>query len=234
MSKYRFPSIAIDNFFENPDKIREFALKQDFMDSADPRWVELTKWDNYGKWPGKRTRHIGILDSELYNRICAKFFCTFFNPMAEPKLKWDVEMYFQISDPYFDNSDLNRGWIHHDGNCLAGLIYLTPDIDSSCGTTIWDIKKGVEEDETHLKIKNDLYAGKFVDEDECKKSLDLVYSQYEKKIEFKNKYNTLIAYDGTQYHALTNMAKERLTLVFFVTKLTGTPNPGQKISAFQL
>ena len=54
-------------------------------------------------------------------------------------------------------------------------------------------------------------------------------NKFVKAIEFNNIFNTLICYDGQNYHKINNMnigtGEDRLTLVFFINNITvdGTP-----------
>jgi len=49
-----WPTLSLDNFFENPDKILKFANSFEF------------KPDPNGKWPGKRTDLLHVLDPVFF------------------------------------------------------------------------------------------------------------------------------------------------------------------------
>ena len=49
-----FPS-CVDNFFEDPDKIREFALSLNFNEDGD--------------YPGYRTKELAKIDQNLYHSM---------------------------------------------------------------------------------------------------------------------------------------------------------------------
>ena len=53
----RLPLTVVDNFFETPTLVRNFALQQEFF-----------KGDR-GNWPGIRTNFIEDLDIDLFNSI---------------------------------------------------------------------------------------------------------------------------------------------------------------------
>ena len=54
------PHITIDNFFETPGLVRDFALRQEYF-----------KGDR-GTWPGLRTKFLHELDNELFHIVCGK------------------------------------------------------------------------------------------------------------------------------------------------------------------
>ena len=51
-----FPSLIIDNFFEDPDKVVDYANTLEYQQSVG------------GKWPGKRSDHLNRLNSELFKQ----------------------------------------------------------------------------------------------------------------------------------------------------------------------
>ena len=76
-------------------------------------------------------------------------------------------LYFQEIHQFSDNkNDLrNKGWIHKDGDSesdyeLAGLIYLSPNIDPDSGTSLFNRKENAEEkiEETGREYKKLLYT----------------------------------------------------------------------------
>ena len=57
-----FPLTVVDDFFKNPDYIREFALKQEYFPSKG------------GRFPGERTRELRHIDEDLRQKITQKIF----------------------------------------------------------------------------------------------------------------------------------------------------------------
>jgi len=57
MKNYIIPTTVVDDFFDNPMKVREFALQQEF------------KTDPHNLWPGKRTALLNDIDPALLNHI---------------------------------------------------------------------------------------------------------------------------------------------------------------------
>jgi len=131
--------LVIDNFYENPLAVREFALSQ--------------KIDIIGKFPGKRT--LSFSSDELKNEL---------QKLIEPYGEID-KMYVPMNNNY-DNENENENnsgsffintssttmpWIHNDEFNYSAIIYLTPDAPLSGGTGLfrnkatkrrnWDEKK---------------------------------------------------------------------------------------------
>ena len=65
-SKRKYPTIVVDNFFENPDFIRKFALSLSY--EKDPE----------GKWPGERSKKLYSIDQSLQDFMANKLFSIYF------------------------------------------------------------------------------------------------------------------------------------------------------------
>ena len=57
-----FPTLIIDNFFDDPDKVVEYANTLEFLPS------EL------GEWPGKRSEELWMTNPELFDYTSAKIY----------------------------------------------------------------------------------------------------------------------------------------------------------------
>jgi hypothetical protein len=199
-----FPTLCIDNFYNEPDKIREYALKQDFLESP-------------GNYPGKRTRPLHELNKDLFIGFCSKLFSIYY---SEIDIKWNVETSFwKVNTLHQDpKSPKNMGFIHEDGCLLAGVIYLSPGFDSKLGTTIY---RQIKEKET----LNFLSVKKFYSTGEDDKFDDVITknnSAFEEVARIGNVYNRLISFDGNIPHSPSHyyMKDEtRLAQVFFVRNL---------------
>ena len=111
--------IVIDDFYSNPDGVRNFALQQEF-----------SKWETF---PGMRTRSFlnestkTTLTQILYNA-------------AGEITNWHERDGLTGSFELATSRD--RSWIHTDHfNTWAGVIYLTPDAPLSGGTGFYRYKK---------------------------------------------------------------------------------------------
>ena len=116
-----FPTTIVDGFFDNPDKIRQFALEQDYNS------------DDTGRWPGLRSSQLVDLSPVLFNNMCQKILSLFFT--AEQPYMYDIESTFQIV-----NSNFNTGWVHKDPSIITIMLYLSPE--SSSGTSLY-LKKNI-------------------------------------------------------------------------------------------
>ena len=138
-SKYnevvKFFPVSVDNFFDNPDKIVKYA--KNLPKEPDP----------IGKWPGNRSETIWKINKELNDLIILKILSCYYD-LSYQDISWDyADLYFhEIPTIFKDKNDVrNKGEIHVDANDapyeIAGLIYLTPDIDSDLGTSLFTLKQ---------------------------------------------------------------------------------------------
>jgi len=136
--------IVIDEFYNNPNDVREFALAQEF--------------DVTGNWPGNRTKtFINESTKETIQKIL--------QDIAGNVTDW------QANDGYTGSfqltTSMDRSWIHADSyNTWAGVLYLTPDAPLSGGTGIFRYKKtgSMMEDGTDLSgVTQDMTKWELVD-----------------------------------------------------------------------
>jgi glycosyltransferase involved in cell wall biosynthesis len=115
----------IDNFYEDPYAVREFALNQEFEENLD--YYKGNRSKNQFIVPGTKEAFEKIIGKKITNwtethGMCGRFqYCT-----AQDDLVY-----------------------HCDGQTLAGMIYLTPDAPHSCGTSLFAHKR------TGLRNEND-------------------------------------------------------------------------------
>lgn len=109
----------VDNFYENPIEIRNFALNQNYFK------------DNY--YPGNRTKSFSnILIKDKIQKIiepsCGKII--------------DFPLYDCDNGTFQYNLSNDNTWIHRDKNNInmAGILYLTPNAPISSGTTFYKFK----------------------------------------------------------------------------------------------
>ena len=111
------PTSCIDDFYENPDSVRDFALSLDFKPPE--------KHINY---PGIATKCLSEIDINFFNFSIEKLLAPLFNSESIPE--WYATTYFQKI--YTFNSDrhhpMNVGWAHKDDevpfSTLAAVVYL--------------------------------------------------------------------------------------------------------------
>jgi len=209
-----FPITIIDNFYPDPDTIRNFALSQDFSPSEN------------GGWPGKRTKDIIELDKELHD-FFVRTVMNLFYPM-EFEYECDLETSFQLieSRDVDQYSAKNRGWIHHDTVLFGGIVYLTKDPEPDTGTSIYKPKKGHHQHkQSWIKTKSEEYLNESkISIEEYENVMNEQYSLFEETISVENVYNRCFLFGGNVMHAAKTYGTRkgldsRLTQAFFCHSL---------------
>jgi len=209
-----FPTICVDNFYDDPDKVRNFALSQNFYHTED------------GKWPGMRTMSLADIDRNFFDEFCHRLFSLYFD-LDSTDMRWEVSTGFQLIEPFSEdkNSPKNKGWIHHDTQAVfGGIIYLNDDCIDNTGTHIYKLKEGYTREQTYgikyLETKKKYYKDGIDDNFD---NIILEFSDmFEEVATFKNVYNRLVSFDGTTFHGVNSFYTKgipRLTQYFFVDKL---------------
>lgn len=212
-----YPVTIVNDFYEKPDEIRKFALSQSYEYCADLK-------EHYGGWPGCRTKDLSELDQTIYQKVCSKIVSLFHNSEHDV-MRWQITTSFQLIDESFD-----RGLIHQDGNVVfAGIIFLSPDAPLNAGTSLFRPNDHFNK-ERYLKSldHNDLCLTS-----NKKPSFDY-HEMFEETLRVNNVYNSLILFEGDQYHAANKFfgsSKEnsRLTQTFFIKRVDA-----QKLSVFPI
>lgn len=212
----KFPVTVVDNFYDDPDSVREFALSLPFDNEK----------DNY-RYPGKRTEDLHLISKNFFDFSCEKLFSLFYE--FEKHIRWTVKTNFQIIHPY-DNDKMdikNKGWIHRDNSILTAVVYLTPGADIDSGTKIFKLKDGMQENEYLQEARFKLYGQENTIEDDYVKKFTEHSSCFEETVSVKNYYNRLIVFDCADYHAVENLYSKvpRLTQVFFVNGIETEMQP---------
>lgn len=114
--------LVVDNFLEEPDAVRDFALKQPFTVK--------------GNYPGVRTESFAT--DAMKERI---------EKLLGRKIKFWPKGY---NGAYQLATSGPLSWIHRDKTDYAGVLYLTPDAPSTSGTTFYRHKKLAVETENEL------------------------------------------------------------------------------------
>lgn len=193
-----FPVTIFDNFLEDPNKVVDFALSQNFT-------VEES-----GRWPGKRTQCLSIIYPTLYRMVLNKVFYVY---------GYEVEncscyMTFQLIDKKYKS-----GWVHQDKETITGIIYLNSISNIDGGTTIYTGKNAVPS-LLHSQSKAAFFSDNVEDVDNERSEHN---NQFEESIVIKNRFNRLILFESFLYHGANNFfndnEKERLTLVFFIDNI---------------
>ena len=207
--QHKFPTFIIDNFFESPSIVRNFALSQHFSK------------DQKGNFPGYRTNPINELDIEFYKLFANKLFTYFTLPGQD--FDYVLECHFQ----YIDSSFV-KGWVHCDTYTrydFAGVVYLHPDPPDNTGTTIYEITDKTDQYEnweTIARSKMDYMSDTCTQEQREKMAplRDEYNSIFKIKDTCSNVYNRCLIFSPSQQHSEQNFFgtdkyDSRLTLPFF-------------------
>lgn len=185
--------VIIDDFYHNPDEVRDFALAQDF--NVD------------GNYPGYRTK--SFLTPSVEDHIAAHLSQQHGQPIW-PREEDTYTGAFQYTTSH------DRTWIHADGwNDWAGVWYGTPNAPVTGGTAIYRHK------ETGLvkvpKLQDGSKDNKLMEVIEADGN---DYTKWEVVDMVGNIYNRLVLYPGDLFHASvdyfgTNKTNGRLFQTFF-------------------
>jgi hypothetical protein len=204
------PITIVDNFYEDPMSVREYALTQTFSRKNMP-------------WPGTRTDPLSTINPEMHSTFEQKILNLFFN-LKTDTIESDFLIEFQLIPEKYE-----EGWVHVDtGVSFAGVVYLTPGAPTNAGTSIYednDPDPKIKHLKPHpqgfeLQQKMNFYNDKDVDIDVYRKTRDEHNNQFNKTIDVGNVFNRLVVYPGEYCHRESKMfgtdpTNSRLTQVFF-------------------
>lgn len=211
-----YPVTILENFYEDPDAVRTFALSQKYQFRHELKDVPYV-------FPGCRTKDLSVINRPLFEKVSKKIISLFHNAEND-YMQWAISTNFQsVSEEY------GQGVIHVDHNAVfAAVLYLSPDAPLDAGTSIFKPNSIFDEEKYEAALKaNDK---RFHNGDP---KMDIGYhSMFDEILRINNVYNTLILYEGRHYHAANKffgktLKDSRLAQVFFVSKIDA-----QKYSSF--
>lgn len=203
-----YPVTIVENFYEDPDAVRTFALNQKYQYRHQLKDLSYV-------FPGSRTKDLSLINKPLFDRVNTKIISLFHNSEYE-RMRWAISTSFQsVSEEY------GRGIIHTDSNTVfAAVLYLSPDAPLDAGTSLFKPNKSFDQKayEKALKENDKRFAGGDV-------KMDTAYhAMFDEIVRINNVYNTLILYEGRHYHAANQffgktLKDSRLAQVFFVSSI---------------
>lgn len=202
-----------DNFFDDPNNVREEALKQDFYycdqlsntatidEDDDDKILEILKIGM--TFPGQRSLLCENTLPKIYKEFHKKILAFI------PKDDITVNALFQKQT----KDDFRN--IHQDGKpVLAGVIYLDTNPAPNTGTcffrhekTDWD---GLD------KTKQEKFTDERGKEIDIEKGMRQGQDKFKKHSTIGNKFNRMIMYDANMFHRAEGAEHDRLTVSFFV------------------
>jgi hypothetical protein len=203
-----YPVTVVEDFYENPDAVRAFALAQTYQ-------YRHQQGDIGYVYPGGRTKDLFELNPALYEAVCKKLISVFHNS-AHDHMRWLISTSFQsVSHEY------GKGVIHTDGNTIiAAVLYLTPNAPLAAGTSLYRKNATFDQAKYDAALKEN--------EDKYKlgeKAMSTAYhSMFDTVVNVSNVYNTLIIYEGDTFHAANDffgqhLHDSRLAQVFFINRI---------------
>ena len=211
------PTTIFDNFFDDPDKIRKWALSLEYHATTT------------GNWPGLRTKFIHEIDEPFFNYTCMRVLAQFYD-ITKENVTWNAMMQFQLVDKKYGS-----GWVHSDesGGDITGLIYLSPDCHIGGGTSIYQTKQNViQSNNDNLSHKISFFLDK-ANHDQVENFRQENNSQFEETISISNVYNRLLCFDSHLCHSAQEYFGEgeesRLTLVFFMSNIRSNNTPVSRV-----
>jgi len=206
------PTTVVDDFFEDPNSIRAFALQQRYLP------------DEEGRWPGARPYGLEKLNGQLFQHVCHRMLSIFWD-VANSPIHWAAHGTFQqVSAEY------GEGWVHQDADSLiTAIVYLTPNTVPDAGTSIYRRRNITTPlNPLYEQIKRQAYLSGQMNTSEYLAAREGNNSLYEESVRVNNLYNRLLIFDSKLYHgvpAFDTGADTRLTLTMFFSKI-GTPALG--------
>lgn len=198
---------VIESFYEDPDAIRAFALKQKFTYRHELENIDYV-------YPGCRTEELFDLDKALYEKVCRKLVSIFHNTEKD-HMRWAISTRFQVVEGKFE-----RGVIHQDTNTIfAGVIYLSPDAPLNTGTSLFKPNALFDEEKYQTALKKTEINFK------TNQPVSTTYhNMFDEVVKVNNVYNTMILFNAQTYHAANeffgdSLETGRLAQVFFINKI---------------
>ena len=189
---------VVDNFFDDPHFVRKTAI--DFLTNKHSCILN----DSVPNYPGIRS---GVPEN------ISNFLLNFLKDNYGNKLQ-EFSCQFHIT-----SSSHRLGLVHYDNSKYAGLIYLNEDPPKNSGTILCNhVSDNDFKFEYNFSLASTTHDVEIITEFANYKQN---YNQnFEIVSEIENKFNRLVIYDGTQYHAPyyyfgNNIFNSRLVLVFW-------------------
>ena len=198
----------MDNFLPNPNSIREWALNLEYEPEKESRW------------PGVRSKDLKDLNKTFYDFITNKVLSLLYE---NKPYSWNCGVGFQLLRQFE-----GKGWIHQDQNLFTFIIYLSPDDEIDCGTSIYELDPsqpfspetvlvGDNENLTHIRTKH--HNGTVLTPEEEEYRYNNFHKNFKKILNIKDKFNRIVISPAVNFHASNNfknnISEDRLTLTGF-------------------
>jgi len=195
----KYPLTVVDNFFDNPDEIRDYSNKCD--------------WYRSDKIIGHRTNELGTDEKhkEFFHFMGHKIMCLL-QPYEPTRVTYRANLFFQkqmAGKSYLD------GWVHKDNAEISALIYLNKN--DTYGTNVYKRKtqwaSGVATLEgapgENLKHRGfNSIGNEDFDEQKFFEEKQKHNSHFKPVTSVSGVYNRILLMDSCEYHALQTPTPE--------------------------
>ena len=201
----KWPSIIIDNFFNNFNDVEKFADSLEYTHSGD------------GNYPGSRSKPIHKVDFNFFSLTCTKMLQALY-PMNYMNMMYSARMFFQKI------SFEGKGFVHQDENEISSIIYIRGN--KAGGTSLLEPKKYPYDRNSYIKHKEKHFKKEDSIEDlkSYQKHLKEHNSQFDLKLKVDFKPNRLFMFDCNEFHEADSFGGDRLTLITFFESIRMTDN----------
>ena len=117
-----FPTLVIDSFFEDPDKIVSYSKTLTYTPDEEKRW------------PGVRTESLHQINYNFFNSTLTKIVSLLY-PMEYKDVKFNATQFFQKVNK---DAGRHKGNIHTDNTLLTAIIFLSNH--KNCGTSLYKMQ----------------------------------------------------------------------------------------------
>lgn len=198
ISKKQKPTVwVVDNFYEDPDAVREFALQQEFIEGGWGRGFIGRRTDTQFLFPGLKQKFEQIMGQKITGWEEYSENGKFQNSVAGEPLTW-----------------------HCDSQQWGGLLYLTPDAPFRCGTSLYAHKHNRARSYYDSGYDSEWILDPASGEEVYFGGIHCDGSKFEPVDVMGNVYNRLIIFDASCIHAASeyfgyNLKTGRLWQMFF-------------------
>jgi len=203
-----WPTLIVDNFFTDPDKIVEISKRYSYT--------------NDGQSPGVRTPRLNQVDYAFFNWSTTKILALLY-PNERHDLRWFARATFHKVPANLEF----EGWIHQDiPSEFTAILYLSKD---GTGTSLFEpVSPEIIMPNEGSKIKYKFFKNPNLSAEELAKVAEAKEKNnacFRETLSIEGRYNRLFLFDGAQYHRAHEFKSpdskaERLTYIIFFDKIT--------------
>lgn len=118
-------SVVVDDFFEDPFSVIEFAKKQTYYPRSSDQYYE-----------GIRTADLKDIDVNFFNSVVTKIIYNYFDGKFDYAVEGHLNFHKLGKKDYTDPQWMHDR-VHRDKTVTSTVIYLTPDAPMTSGTQIY-------------------------------------------------------------------------------------------------